>query len=229
MHVHSSHKVNHHSLTLGPYPSPSRPLTPSSFLGDPSAVPPGQYYTVASYNLYPYSRGHIHITGPTLACRPDFETGMLSDPDDVDVKEHVWAYKKQREIVRRCAFYRGEVAAAHPSFPAGSKAACVRLDGRRDVVGDLEYDGADDEAIERTCRANLRTCFHSLGTVKMAPLEEGGCVDLNLDVYGVKGLKVVDLSIVPENVGANTNNTAFLVGEKGADIIMRELGLITMR
>ena len=34
-----------------------------------------------------------------------------------------------------------------------------------------------------------------------------------------------DLSIVPENVGANTNNTALMIGEKAADIIIRELGL----
>lgn len=34
-----------------------------------------------------------------------------------------------------------------------------------------------------------------------------------------------DLSICPENVGANTNNTALIVGEKAAVIIGRELGL----
>lgn len=34
-----------------------------------------------------------------------------------------------------------------------------------------------------------------------------------------------DLSIAPENVGANTNNSALIVGEKGADIIAKELGL----
>jgi alcohol oxidase len=195
-------------------------------LGDPSAVPPGQYYTIANYNMYPYSRGYIHITGPSLTDRPDFEIGMLSDLNDIDLKKHVWAYKKQREIMRRCRFYRGEVAFTHPQFPAGSKAACVQLAEYRDVVEDLEYDAEDDKAIEQCLRANLRTCWHSLGTVKMAPLDKGGCVDGELNVYGVKGLKVVDLSIVPENVGANTNNTAFLVGEKGADIILRGLGLV---
>ena len=37
---------------------------------------------------------------------------------------------------------------------------------------------------------------------------------------------VTDLSILPENVGANTCNTAILVGEKAAEIIARELGII---
>ncbi len=57
----------------------------------------------------------------------------------------------------------------------------------------------------------------------MAPREKDGVVDANLNVYGVKGLKVADLSIAPENVGANTNNTALVIGEKAADIIIKEL------
>lgn len=32
-------------------------------------------------------------------------------------------------------------------------------------------------------------------------------------------------SIVPENVGANTANTAMVIGEKAADMFVRELGL----
>jgi alcohol oxidase len=39
----------------------------------------------------------------------------------------------------------------------------------------------------------------------------------------VQGLKLCDLSIIPENVGANTNNTALMVGEKAAEIILKEL------
>ena len=41
----------------------------------------------------------------------------------------------------------------------------------------------------------------------------------------MEGLKLADLSIPPENVGANTGNTAFLIGEKAADIFIKELGL----
>ncbi len=32
------------------------------------------------------------------------------------------------------------------------------------------------------------------------------------------------MSIAPENVGSNTNNTALIIGEKAADIIAKELG-----
>jgi alcohol oxidase len=92
-------------------------------------------------------------------------------------------------------------------------------------VKDIEYSKEDDEAIEDWIRGKLNTTWHSLGTCAMKPKEKGGVVDKNLSVYGTKGLKVADLSIVPENVGANTNNTALAVGEKAAVIIGNELGI----
>lgn len=41
-----------------------------------------------------------------------------------------------------------------------------------------------------------------MGSAAMKPREEGGVVDSRLNVYGVQGLKVADLSICPDNVGA---------------------------
>ncbi|KZL84432.1 gmc oxidoreductase [Colletotrichum incanum] len=210
---------------------PNRPVMLSGFLhgylGDHAAIPQGQYTTVANYTAYPYSRGSIHITGPSLTDPLDFDTGFFSDPDDLDLKKQVWAYKHSREVARRTAFYRGEVAGGHPAFPAGSKAALVdsvSADAHKNVKP-LEYSKEDDQAIEQFLRENINTTWHSLGTTKMAPRDDLGVVDSSLSVYGVERLKVVDLSIVPENVGANTNNTAFVVGEKAADIIAKDLGI----
>jgi alcohol oxidase len=59
----------------------------------------------------------------------------------------------------------------------------------------------------------------------MKPRERGGVVDPRLNVYGVEGLKVADMSIAPSNVGANTYSTALLIGEKAAVIIAEELGI----
>ncbi|KAK0720183.1 GMC oxidoreductase-domain-containing protein [Lasiosphaeris hirsuta] len=213
---------------------PNRPLMLTALLagyfGDFTLVPPTQYVSIANYSAYPYSRGHIHITGPSLSDRLDFDVGFFTDKDGFDVKMLIWAYKNAREILRRTTFYRGEVAQGHPRFPEGSKAACVEVEERlfqadRAEVEDLEYTAEDDQAIEQFMRESVETTWHSLGTCKMAPRAEMGVVDKDLNVYGVRGLKVVDLSIVPENVGANTNNTALVIGEKGADIIAEELGI----
>ncbi|KAB5551150.1 alcohol oxidase-like protein [Coniochaeta sp. 2T2.1] len=215
---------------------PNRPMmfcgTMAGFVyTDATAYQPGaQYFTSANILLYPRSRGHVHITGPDVSDRLDFETGFLKD--SVDVPPLVWAYKTNREITRRTSFYRGELAATHPSFPAGSAAAARDYDGpllknsrSRREVENIEYTPEDDEAIEEFLRRTVGTTWHSLGTCMMAPREEMGVVDRDLNVYGIKGLKVVDVSIPPENIGGNTNNTAFLIGEKGAAIVAGELGL----
>ncbi|UZP39031.1 hypothetical protein NXS19_006847 [Fusarium pseudograminearum] len=197
----------------------------SCFLGDPSTVPEQQYVTVGNYTAYPYSRGHIHITGPEIDDQLDFDVGFLSDEHDIDLKKQVWAYKKSREIMRRTKMYRGEVAAGHPTWPEGSKAASADLTEALSDVKDIEYSAEDDKAIEQWIRNNIGTTWHSMATCRMAPREQNGVVDERLNVWGTKGLKLADLSIAPENVGANTNNTAIVIGEKAADIIIKDLGL----
>jgi alcohol oxidase len=59
----------------------------------------------------------------------------------------------------------------------------------------------------------------------MKPRKKGGVVDSRLNVYGVNGPKVADLSIGPGNVSANMYSTALVIGEKAAVIIAEELGI----
>ncbi|KAI1151890.1 GMC oxidoreductase [Nemania diffusa] len=210
---------------------PNRPLmliaVLNGYFGRQDAADPGQYISVGTYTAYPYSRGHLHITGPEVSDPLDFDIGFFSDPGDLDIKKLMWAYKKGREIARRTSMYRGELVTSHPPFPSDSKAACTTFDAERDTANlkDLEYSAEDDKILEQFVRERVNTTWHSVGTAKLAPRDQSGVVDKDLNVYGVKGLKLADLSIVPENVAANTNNTAMVIGEKAADIIIRELGL----
>ena len=167
----------------------------------------------------------MHITGPEVADQLDCDVGFLSDEHDIDLKKQVWAYKKSREIMRRTKMYRGEITPGHPTWPEGSKAASVDITEALSDVKDIEYSAEDDKAIEQWIRQNVGTTWHSIATCKMAPREENGVVDERLNVWGTKGLKLADLSIPPQNVGANTNNTAIVIGEKAADIIIKDLGL----
>jgi alcohol oxidase len=195
----------------------------NAFLADPSLVEPGQYITMGTYSAYPYSRGSIHITDKeNVIDGYEFDAGFLNHPSDL--KKQVWAYKTSREIARRLPYYKGELELGHPKFREGSTAALGTGLGDAEVK-DIVYSQDDDAVIEDWIRDNLNTTWHSLGTCQMRAREKGGVVDKDLNVYGTSGLKVADLSMVPENVGANTNNTALVVGEKAAVIIGRELGI----
>lgn len=196
-----------------------------AYYGDHSMLPDdAEYVSMANWTAYPYSRGHIHITGKDVNDPIDFDVGYLKDPNDIDLKKHIWAYKLQRDMWRRMSIFRGELASSHPRFPEGSKAAVIeKADGP--IPGKIEYTAEDDKAIEQKIREIVSTTWHSLGTCKMAPKEQKGVVSPTLSVHGLKNLKLADLSVPPENVGANTGNTAFVVGERAADLFIRELGL----
>ena len=46
-------------------------------------------------------------------------------------------------------------------------------------------------------------------------------MDASLRVKGTERLRVIDASVVPTVVSGNTNATAIMIGEKGADMILR--------
>lgn len=72
------------------------------------------------------------------------------------------------------------------------------------------------------------TCFHPAGTAAMLPRELGGVVDETLLVYGVKGLSVVDASVIPIMPGAYTQQTVYAIAEKVC-AIMTLLTVLSIR
>jgi choline dehydrogenase len=48
-------------------------------------------------------------------------------------------------------------------------------------------------------------------------------VDTELRVRGVGALRVIDASIMPQLISANTNGAAIMIAEKGADYVKRAL------
>ena len=76
-------------------------------------------------------------------------------------------------------------------------------------------DLASDESLDRWLIANVLTQHHSSGTCKMGPdSDEMAVVDQYCHVRGVEGLMVVDASIMPDVVRANTNATVIMIAER---------------
>ena len=75
-----------------------------------------------------------------------------------------------------------------------------------------------NEALVAYVRKVCRTVYHPVGTCKMGT-DPMAVVDPELRVHGVKGLRVVDASIMPTITTGNTNAPTIMIGEKAADLI----------
>ena len=49
--------------------------------------------------------------------------------------------------------------------------------------------------------------------------DEGAVVDGELRVFGVEGLRVVDASIMPDQIGGNINAPVIMMAEIAADLV----------
>ncbi|MGH6633094.1 MAG: GMC oxidoreductase, partial [Sphingopyxis sp.] len=82
-----------------------------------------------------------------------------------------------------------------------------------------EVDNDDASLLEWARRAG-GTGFHIVGSCRMGN-DERSVVDLGLKVRGARRLRVVDASVMPALVGANTHAPTVMIAERAADIIRR--------
>jgi choline dehydrogenase-like flavoprotein len=57
------------------------------------------------------------------------------------------------------------------------------------------------------------------GTCRLGKDIEQGVVDGELNVHGAQNLRVIDASIIPVIPDCRIQNSVYMIGEKGADII----------
>lgn len=75
-----------------------------------------------------------------------------------------------------------------------------------------------DEELDAFVREHAETAFHPCGSCKMGN-DEMAVVDGEGRVHGMKGLRVVDASIMPQIITGNLNATTIMIAEKMADAI----------
>lgn len=77
-----------------------------------------------------------------------------------------------------------------------------------------------DDALDTWMMKEATTGQHISGTCKMGPASDPmAVVGQNGRLHGIDGLRVVDASIMPDCIRANTNVTTMMIGERIADMV----------
>ncbi len=83
-----------------------------------------------------------------------------------------------------------------------------------------------DEEIDAWIRERAETIYHPVGTCKMGQeTDPMAVVDGELKVIGLKGLRVIDASVMPTLVSGNTNAPTIMIAEKASDMIRGKAAL----
>jgi choline dehydrogenase-like flavoprotein len=80
-------------------------------------------------------------------------------------------------------------------------------------------ESATDQEIWEYVSRNLHSAGDMAGTACMGPDPELGVVNSTFEVYGVEGLRVVDLSVLPDLVSAHTQSVGYVLAEIAAEMI----------
>jgi choline dehydrogenase len=150
-------------------------------------------YVISWCQLRPKCRGSVTLASCDPLSAPNVLHNYLGTEEDREIQRR--AVAMAREFHKQTAFdvFRGDEL--EPGTLCRSQ---------KEV----------DQYIRETCH----THFHPVGTTKMGQ-DDMAVVDNKLRVHGVENLRVVDASIMPRIVGANTNIPTIMIAEKASDII----------
>ncbi|KAK2462676.1 hypothetical protein APHAL10511_005292 [Amanita phalloides] len=154
-------------------------------------------YGLHCYLLSPLSRGQVLLKSANPWDLPSVDPNYLQDPSDA------------AKLVRGVRLL-SKIARAQPV------ASMLDPSCHRDDLDHQVHLKSDDELLDLV-RTRVGTAYHPTTTCRMAPADQGGVVDTQLRVYGVKGLRVCDASIFPNNVAGHTTGACYAVAEKLAD------------
>ena len=152
----------------------------------------------------PNSRGYVRLNSGNPFDAPLINPNYLKS--DTDVKIMIEGIRFVQKLAKTEAFKSYNFILPDYDYPK-----C------KDIKRDT------DEFWECAMRQFTQSIFHPVGSCKMGAVDDPTAVVGNdLRVHGVNRLRVIDASIMPDVVNANTNAPTIMIAEKGAEDIKNE-------
>ncbi|KAL2859359.1 alcohol oxidase [Aspergillus pseudodeflectus] len=157
--------------------------------------PSGNFMTVIVDLLRPISQGEVTLNSANPLIQPNINLNFFGDDLDIlAMREGVrWTY----DVLTKGKGFKDIVVAEYPwTMPLES-----------------------DEEMKRAVLDRSQTGFHPCGTARLSKSIHQGVVDEKLRVHGIRNLRVADASVIPVIPDCRIQNSVYMIGEKGADII----------
>ncbi len=158
---------------------------------DQGSLPAGRAWSLVPAAMRPRSRGSLRIVAATVDEAPAIDPAYLSHPDDLP------AFRRSLDFARQL----------------GAAAAFADWRVAESIPG--EAGGGTRERLEAFIRRGAFSFSHLVGTCRMGG-DADSVVDPQCRVRGLRGLRVVDASVMPEIPDAPTNATVLAIAEKVA-------------
>ncbi|KAI9451422.1 GMC oxidoreductase [Lactarius psammicola] len=170
-------------------------------------TPPGIYgATIGPVVLKPESSGTITIKSASVYDKPDIDPNFFSSENDMNVLVRGVRFSMR---IGRTERVKGVL---EPKADSADKKDFF-------YMGDADPDRITDEEIKEFIRSHCSAAFHPTSTARIGASPDTGVVDPHLRVFGVKGLRVVDASVFPNQISGHPVAAVVAVAEKAADII----------
>ena len=161
---------------------------------DPSRYPRVDGVTIVPTLLNPKSRGYVKLRSSNPKDKVIIQPNLLSAPEDRQV--FLEAMKMAIGVLKSNAFAPFIKNHLYPI-----------------------HETSDEKLMQHMIKI-AETVFHPVGTCKMGQ-DKMAVVDHQLRVIGIQNLRVIDASIMPKIVSGNTNAPVIMIGEKGADMVLK--------
>ncbi len=175
------------------YPNVQYHFLPVAMNYDGSKRAPGHGYQLHVGPMRSSARGAVRIRSADLGKPPAIQFNYLTG--ERDEKEWIDSIRQARRILAQEAFtpYRG------PELAPGAHVET-------------------DEAILDFVRTHAESAYHPSCTCAMGT-DEPSVTGPDHRVHGVRGLRVIDASVMPEIVTGNLNAPTIMIAEKAADTL----------